>query len=128
MPKTAIQAEVTKTAAFDGTGIDISAITGNWTLYLRISELKAASGTPTAIFGFEHVAAADFTTPIIGPAFCFQGPISKDSSDGEVVVSIKKYQFPALSAGVTNGKVRLALETPGGTTPSVTYDSWMVHD
>jgi hypothetical protein len=128
MAKTAIQAAVTKTAAFDGAGIDISAITGDWTLFLRISELKAASGTPTAIFAFEHVAAADFTTPINGPTFCFQGPISLDSIDSDVVVSVRKRDFPALKAGVTDGKVRLALETPGGTTPSVTYDSWMIHD
>jgi hypothetical protein len=43
MPITSLQAEVTKTAAFNGTGVDISALTGPFEINVTVDALTAAS-------------------------------------------------------------------------------------
>ncbi len=121
---TSVQAAVTKTAAFDGTGLDVSGLSGDFTLKLHVSNMSSASATPTAAFCFEYVAAADFTTPYY--AWCVQ--VDKTSASADKVWSIKSSSLPdvvALSWGQTNGKIRLSLIRIGGTTPTVTYDAWL---
>ena len=48
----ALQASVTKTAAFDGSSIDVSGLTagGEFAVELNVSALSSASGTPTVTY------------------------------------------------------------------------------
>lgn len=125
-----IQAKVTKTAVFDGTGVDVSGVlvsaaVPNWTLVLEVMGMNAGD---TARFQFTD-SADNFSSDIVaGPTFSVTGQI------GEAVTplypnvrrfSIKQQDFPDLRIGITSAKVRLSITTFSGSSKSVTYQAWL---
>ena len=122
MTLTEVQARVTKTAAFTGSGIDISGITGDWTLKLQVEALSdvVTATSPVVRFGFEDTVN-DYTASLIGPTISFKGTLAKSY---DKVKSFKKADFPDLRAGTGSAQLRLkllALESGG----SCTYRSWL---
>lgn len=113
-----IQALVTKTAAFTGAQIDVSGITGDWTLKLQVANLTPA-GT-NARFTFKDSVNA-FTASVTGPSHSLQGALTKSA---DVVLATRKYEYPSFRLGVTNAVLLLALDQidSGG---SATYSAWI---
>lgn len=122
MTLTEIQSRVTKTAAFTGSGVDVSGITGDWTLKLQVEALSDAvsSTIPVVRFGFEDTVN-DYTAAIVGPTISFKGTIAKSY---DKVKSFKKQDFPDLRLGVASAQLRLKLLNieSGG---SCTYRAWL---
>ena len=100
MTLTEIQARVSKTAAFTGTGVDVSGITGDWTIKLQIESLTTAKNVR---FAFEDTVN-DYTASIAGPTFSFKGGLSAAS---DKVKSFKKADFPSLRLGTGSAQLRL---------------------
>lgn len=116
MTHTEIQANVTKTATFTGSTVDVSGITGDWTLKLQVSSLTSGLD---ARFTFED-SVNDFTASLAGPSFSFLGEI--DAAQDKVV-SIKKQGFHSLRLGTSGGGLHLKLASMG--VGSVTYHAWL---
>ncbi len=117
-----VQARVTKTAAFAGSGLDVSGITGDWTLKLQVEALSdaVAATTPAVRFDFEDTVN-DFTASLIGPAISFKGTLANSF---DKVKSFKKQDFPSLRLGVGSAQLLLRLgEIESG--GSVTYRAWL---
>ena len=108
MTLTQVQAQVTKTAAFIGSGIDVSGMTGDWTLKINVSALSDSTTTnvPVVRFGFEDSVLTDFTGALMGPTIDFKGTLV---ASADKVKSFKKQDFPGLRIGVASGTLRLRL-------------------
>ena len=124
---TAMQASVTKTAAYDQTPTTaVAALSGDFTFKLQISALSVTSGNPATVrFCLEDVATADYTTP--NYAWCVQ-KTGSIAAGADAVYSIRAYEIPdtvALAWGQTNGKFRISLVRIAGTGASVTYSAWL---
>lgn len=121
MTLTAVQAITTQTGAFAGTPIDISGITGNWTLKLQVAALSdSGSATPVCRFAFED-SVNSFTASLAGPTVSFQGALTNVA---DRVTSFKQQDFPDLRTGVSGALLRLHL-TNLENTGSVTYHAWL---
>ena len=132
MTLTEIQAQTTVTTATTGSNVDVSGITGDWTLKLNVSDQEdsTAANTPLTRFGFED--SVNGTACMAGPAASFLGKIEKSY---DKVKSFKKADFPDLRLGQTGGLLRLKLlaidgKTAAGViaasiTGSVTYRAWL---
>lgn len=131
---TEIQSRVTKTAAFTGLGLDVSRITGDWTINIQVDSLSdfTNSNIPVARFGFEDTVT-DYTTSMTGPTLSFKGSLDNTFNK---VKSFKKQDFPSIRIGVANSQIRLKLlelseYASGAATPtaalagSCTYRSWI---
>ncbi len=116
MTHTEIQANVTKTAAFTGSTVDVSGFTGDWTLKLQVGALTAGID---ARFTFED-SINDFTASLAGPSFSILGEI--DSAQDKVK-SIKRQDFHALRIGTGSGVLHLKLAQMG--VGSVSYHAWL---
>ncbi len=116
MTHTEIQAYVTKTAAFVGSTVDISGITGDWTLKLQVGALSAGID---ARFVFED-SVNDFTASLAGPAFNFLGELDLAQ---DRVKSIKKQDFHGLRLGTVSAVLHLNLSKMG--VGSVSYHAWI---
>jgi hypothetical protein len=103
------------------TGLDISGITGDYTVHLRIQALSAASGTPSVAISLEDTVNA-FTASVPQVVQEYTGTIDSKS---ELHFSWRKYQLPSLRAGTASAKLRANVVALGGTTPSLTLDSWI---
>jgi hypothetical protein len=123
MTITAIQASVTKTAVFTGSGVDISGITGDFTLHLRVSALSATDLAKVA-FCFEDSVDA-FTGKIARATQNFQGTLGQTYNQQDVVVSWRKRELKGIRAGVSSAVLRLNVVDLQGTSPSVTYEAWI---
>jgi hypothetical protein len=110
----------TKTAAFTGAGIDISGITGDWTLKINVQSLADASTTPVVRLSFEDTVN-DYTASLAGPTVSFKGALSNNA---DKVKSFKKQDFPDLRLGTSSAQLRLKLSNieSGG---SCNYRAWL---
>lgn len=132
MTHTDFQAKVAKTAAFQGASVDISGITGDWTLVLEVYGLDA---TDTVRFQFSDSVDA-FTTVVAGPTVAVTGQLGSNSptdsggaSAGLVGAyfpnprrfTFKKADFPDYRCGTASAVGRLEITRITGTGPSVTY-------
>ena len=123
-----IQARVTKTAAFAGSGIDVSGIVDgsgaikDWTLKLQVEALSdaVAATTPMVRFAFEDTVN-DWTASLAGPTISFKGTLAKSF---DKVKSFKRQDFPDLRIGVASAQLRLSL-TDRVSGDSVTYRAWV---
>jgi len=117
MTVTAVQALVTKTAAFNGASLDISAITGDWTLKLRVGKLTAAKKAR-----FVFVDSVD--------AFTNKIPVFVASVKGETalgndrIFSVQKKDCPSARFGTGSAVLRLELAEIDGSS-SVDYEAWL---
>lgn len=111
----------TKTAAFTGAGIDISGITGDWTLKINVQSMTdSGASTPQVRFAFEDTVT-DYTASLAGPTVSFKGSLSNNA---DKVKSFKKQDFPDLRLGTSAAQLRLklaAIESGG----SCTYRAWL---
>lgn len=117
MTLTDVQATVTKTAAFTGTGIDVSGFTGDWTLKIQVQALTANKNVR---FGFVDTVN-DFTASVTGPTFSFTGQLA---ASYDRVKSFKKQAFPDLRLGTASAKLRLDVSRMDSAA-SVSYKAWI---
>ncbi len=123
----AAQTAVSATGAV-GAGADISGITGDFTLHLRVQAASAASGTITATIMFEDTVNAFTATLPVCIADHINGNVNANApSTGAVEKHFtwRKYQISNLRAGTASAKVRPNVYVLGGTTPSLTIDAWI---
>lgn len=119
MTNLAVQAKVTRTSAANGSSVDISGITGDWTLVL---EVMAQNDGNTTRFIFQDSVDA-FTNNIGGPAASVSGQIV--TAGGPRRYTWTKKDFPSLRFGTASAVLRLALAEHTGSSKSVTYQSWI---
>lgn len=96
------------------TGLDISGVTGDFTLLAEVSALSASSAVSAARIVIEDTVNA-FTASLPVAVWDIAGPIT-----APVNVSWRKYELPTLRAGVANAKLRVNVVTLSGATPSLT--------
>ncbi len=122
---TSLQASTTQTAGFDGSVVDVSGLSGDFTVKIQVSSLTAGK---TARLALEDAAAATFPaspTPA-NTAWVIQvkGQIG---SAYDRVFSIHSRDLPHSAASVfgqTNGKFRISLiGIDSGA--SITYSAWL---
>lgn len=118
---TGAQTVTTTGAVTATTGLDISGVTGDCTVHLRVQGLSAASGTPKATIQLED-SVNGFTAVQPVAVQEVQGPIATTS---EVHFSWRKYQLPNARFGTASAVLRANVMVLGGTTPSLTLDSWL---
>jgi hypothetical protein len=116
-------------AAAIGSGLDISALTGDYTLFVRIGNLSSATGTPSAIIAIEDTVD-NFTGKVQQAVIQVNGQISGSSSasagQSDKVYSFRKNsELPNMRAGTASAKVRVNVLVLGGGTPSLTVDAWI---
>jgi len=113
---------VTATGAVTSTsGLDISGITGDYTIHVRIQNLSTASATPKLTLQLEDSVNA-FTAVLPVVVKEVTGPIA---TNAEQHFSWRKYETPNLRAGTGSAVLRANVMALGGTTPSLTLDSWL---
>lgn len=116
------QQTVTATGAVTPTaGLDISAITGDFTVKLRVQNLSSASGTPKARITLED-SVTGFTASLPAAEIDVQGSVQ---TKAEQAFSWRKYQLPSVRAGVTSAVLRVNVVGLSGTTPTLTLDAWL---
>lgn len=116
------QQAVTTTGAVTPTGgLDISGISGDYTIHVRVQNLSSASGTPQADIVLEDSVNA-FTAIVQVAAVNVQGTID---SKTEQHYSFRKYQLPTLRAGTASAVLRVNVQKLNGTTPALTLDAWI---
>jgi len=119
MAITSVQAKVTRTAAANGSSVDVSGISGYWTLHLKV--LKAVPAGGKIRFSFPDSVNA-FTAQLPGPAFSVQGKVEADAPK---VFSVTKNDFPSLRFGTASAVIRCQLDEITGASPSVDYEAWL---
>ena len=138
MTLTTVQAQVTKTnastASFKGAGIDISGITGDWTLKVNVAAMADSVTANAPVVRFQFVDTVDdYTHSVVGPTLSFKGTIA---SSYDRVRSFKKQDFPDLRVGVASAQLRLDMSNlqsyvagaavPAATTTcTTTYSAWI---
>lgn len=111
---------VTTTGAVTATtGLDISGITGDYTVHLRVTALSAASGTPNATIQIED-SVNGFTAAIATAVQEVPGSLAQ-----EQYFSWRKYQLPNLRAGTGSAVLRANVTALSGTTPSLSLQAWL---
>lgn len=103
------------------TGLDISGITGDCTVHVRVLGLSSASGTPKAGIVLEDSVNA-FTAAITRADKNVQGTIT---SQAETHFVFKKYELPNTRFGTASAVLRVNVVELLGTTPSLTLDAWV---
>jgi len=130
MTHTEIKALVTKTSADTGADVDVSALTGDWTLVLEV--IKQAQSDGASRFVFEDSADSG-SNHLGGPSASVYGPLGTSANSTPAnfpTPDTKRYtwtkkDFPSLRLGATNDTLRLKLAEITGTSPSVTYHAWL---
>jgi hypothetical protein len=115
---TTIQPPVTNAGVFQGAGVDVSGIIGNWTLRIKVTKLTAGKNVRFQFTDSTDNFSADKGT---GPTFCFTGEIQPVA---DVVRSIRQHDAPTLRVGVASAKLRLEV-TAIEEGASVDYSAWL---
>lgn len=111
----------TQTAAFVGSGVSISGLTGAWTLKLNVSNLQSTDGSvPVVRFEFDD-SVNSFTGSLAGPTASFKGALGPSY---DKVRSWKQQDFPDLRMGVSNALLRLQLSDISANA-SCTWHAWV---
>lgn len=114
-----VLAKTTSTAAATGgTQLDISGVTGDWTLVL---EVLAMNDGNACRFGFQDSVDA-FTNNLAGPTISLSGKLT---SSAPRRFTVTKKDFPNLRCGVASAVLRLNLLEITGSSKSVTYQAWL---
>lgn len=120
-----IQAKVTKTAAFVGADVDISDLTGDFTIHLKVHKLTGEDAV--ALFGIVDTVD-NFTASKTVRTQDTKGKIDPDGKQGGQHYSWRKRDLKSLRAGVTGAELRLNLVSLTGTAPSVDYEAWITYN
>jgi hypothetical protein len=103
------------------TGLDISGITTDCTIHLRVQALSSASGTPKATIQLEDSVNGFTAVQPVAVVEC-QGTID---SKAEQHFIWRKYQLPNARFGTASAVLRANVMVLSGTTPSLQLDSWL---
>ena len=123
MTFTTLQAAVTKTAAFASTGVDISALTGDFTVVLEVKKLTADAGqTPVVQFALEDSVNA-FTDSVPVATFNMSGAVNQDGKQHGRKMTWRKRDLKGVRAGTASGVLRLNLVGISGTGASCDYEA-----
>lgn len=111
--QTTLQSVTTKTSVYNGAAVDVSGLTGDWTIVVKVQ----ASGADTqSRFSFvDDLGAAT-------PAFVVPPGISKSAP---YRVSFRKNDHPDIRVGIAGATLALQLARIAGTNPSITYQAWI---
>ena len=125
MPNTsvAVQTTVAVTGAV-GAGLDISAMTGDETLHVRIQSMTAASGIPGVILQIEDSVNA-FAAVIPQWVIQAKGTVSPTIGQSGIHLSKRLYEIPWCRFGTASAVLRPNVTAIKGTTPSLTIDCWI---
>ena len=96
------------------TGLDISGLTGDYTLEITVQALTAASGTPKARVILEDTVNA-FTAAVPVVEVNIPGPVTTP-----ITHLFRSDEAPSLRLGTASAKLRLNVVTLEGTSPSIT--------
>jgi len=96
------------------TGLDISGLSGDYTLEITVQALSSVSGTPKARVVLEDTVNA-FTNAFAVVEMNVQGPITVP-----ITHLFRSDEAPSLRLGTTSAKLRLNVYELDGTTPSIT--------
>ena len=118
---TGAQTVTTTGAVTPTTGLDISGISGEYTVHVRVQSLSAVSGTAKCAISLED-SVNGFTASVPVAEKQIQGPVDSKS---EIHWVWKKYELPNARFGTTNAVLRANVVALGGTTPSLTLDAWV---
>lgn len=118
MVRTTLQASVSKTAAFNGTGVAVSSLAGPSAVLLNVTSLTSGK---VAIFELQS-SADDFSSDIrTEKAWTFKGPLA---STCPLAVTAHDYDMAGLRVGTSSAKLRIALTYIDGST-TVVYESFL---
>jgi hypothetical protein len=113
---------VTATGAVTPTaGLDISGVTGDCTVHVRVQALSSASGTAKLALVLEDSVNA-FTASL--PVAELQAQATIDTKAEQHFI-FRKYQLPTCRFGTGSAVLRANVYTLGGTTPTCTIDAWL---
>lgn len=129
MTLTTLQAPVTRTATLNGTGVDISALTGDFTIIVELTKLSANAGqTPQVQFEIQDSVDA-FTNRVTVAAFNTKGSVNY-STDAKVdgkqhgrKWTFRRRDLVGVRAGTPSATLRLALVGISGTGASADYSA-----
>ncbi len=96
------------------TGLDISGLSGDYTLEITVLALSSASGTPQARVVIEDTVNA-FTNAVPVAEMNLQGPVTMP-----VTHLIRSDEAPSLRIGTASAKLRVNVQMLNGGTPSIT--------
>jgi hypothetical protein len=101
---------VSATGAVTGT-LDVSALTGDYTVKVRVTGLAAGKSLQVALEDTAHATVVstsvefdDATQPFV---FSFTGGFDRDG----IVLSVRSYEIPMTRVGATNNKLRLNVQS-----------------
>lgn len=104
-------------------GLDISGVTGDCTIHLRVAALSSVSGVPKCAISFEDsVNGFVASVPVTMAPATFQGSITSEAIQ-EVV--FRKYQLSTCRFGTASAVLRANVVSLGGTTPSLSLWAWL---
>jgi hypothetical protein len=119
---TICSATVSAAGAIGGVnGLDISGITGDFTVRVIVRKLTAASGTPRARIVLEDTVN-NFTASLPIDGKNVEGPVPEEAP---VTFSWRKYELPSLRAGSGSAEIRVNVVELSGTTPSLIIDAFV---
>jgi hypothetical protein len=116
---TFIQTRNTKTTGiYPSPTLDVSTITGDYTIFLRIVNLSGV-----VRFTFNDSMDGFATEGLPGPPYSMKGPIGPTNP---ILKSFSRRDFPSLRLGTPGAMVRLILtELTGDASKTVTFESWI---
>lgn len=115
MPNIEVQARTTKTAAFQGSAVDISALSE---FRFKLSIFSITDGKSVQ-FALETTVGADFSGTVVKRwVKTFRGALPPEGH----VFEIHSRMFDRIPLGTANGKMRLVIDDiDGGATTTVDY-------
>jgi hypothetical protein len=111
-----LEPKKTTTVAAVGTSFDVSGVTGDYTVFLRVLNLVG-----TVRFAFEDSVNA-FTASLTGPTYSMQGDLKPAFP---VTKSFVRRDFPSLRMGIPSGVLRATVTELTGPGATVTYEAYI---
>jgi hypothetical protein len=117
--RTTLLAKTTQTAATANAGVDVSGITGDFTIKIRVDALSPNAGSA-------KIQIEESTNSFTNAYTVFKQDFLGGLPPEGVTVSYRKYQSETTSlAGTASAKFRVNLIELNGTSPSITYEAWI---
>lgn len=115
---TMLQAKVTKTAAFDGTGVDISGLSAKCGVHIKIDKLTAAKGAVLYIQDSADNFSSDIRTIATWDVMGEVKDIAPREKD------FHTWDVPNVRFGVSSAKMRVGVLSIDGSA-SMDYEAWI---
>jgi hypothetical protein len=115
---TQLQAKVTKTGAFDGTGVDISAMSAKCGVHIKVDALTAAKGAVLYIQDSADNFSSDVRTLAVWNVMGEVKSIAPREKDWH------EFEIPNVRFGVSSAKMRVGVLSIDGSA-SMDYEAWI---